>query len=144
MMTGFPGETRSDAKLLLDWVGESGFDYLGTFIFSPEEGTVAAAMDKQVPARTKRSRLQRLRDAADRIGFQKASEHVGAIEDVLVYGYEQDDETGQMHRIGRIQGQAPDVDGVTFVPDGLPDGFHRLRIVDSVCYDLFAEGIGEG
>jgi ribosomal protein S12 methylthiotransferase len=44
VLLGFPGEEEDDVELLLDFMSEVEFDHLGTYRFSPESGTPAAAM----------------------------------------------------------------------------------------------------
>ena len=44
LIAGFPGETREDAKRLLEFVEKAKLDFVGVFPYSPEEGTVAASM----------------------------------------------------------------------------------------------------
>ena len=44
MLLGFPGETEEDVEVLADFLAEVEFDHLGTYRYSPEEGTPAAAL----------------------------------------------------------------------------------------------------
>lgn len=136
LISGFPGETDADADVLEQFVAEAGFDYLGVFPYSAEDGTIAAAMDAQVPEDTKLARVQGLRDLGDQIGFERAAARVGEVLDVLVEGVEED---GQV--IGRWRGQAPEVDGVVFLDRGTPGEIVSARIEDAACYDLEAEVI---
>lgn len=157
LIAGFPGEKRSDAQELKDFVLETEFDYVGAFAYSQEDGTAAGARSDQVASHTKHARLQRLRDAADEVGFARAALQLGREVDVLVCGV---DEEGVY---GRTQGQAPEVDGIVYItepddagevaggnaateaePDAkkiLDKGFVRVRIVDVQCYDLYGEVI---
>ena len=50
VMTGFPGETEEQFEELCEFVKEVGFERLGCFAFSPEEGTVAATLPNQIDA----------------------------------------------------------------------------------------------
>lgn len=137
LIAGFPGETRSDALVLQRFIEAARFDYVGVFPYSPEEGTAAATMADQVPTRTKRARAQRLRDIADRIGFEKAAELIGATLEVLVEGTDSDE--GVV--VGRWRGQAPEIDGLVMLDGGEPGQIVRARIVDSLGYDLEGEVI---
>jgi ribosomal protein S12 methylthiotransferase len=135
MMTGFPGETRADARILETFIQNATFDYVGVFAFSPEEGTEAGAMDGQVPKRTRLARAQRLRDLADTFGIERAAARIGTEVVVLFEGV---DETGGS--IGRTCGQAPEIDGEVIVEDSVPAGETRVvRIIDSAGYDLVGE-----
>lgn len=135
LIAGFPGETKGDVAALLRFLEDARFDYVGVFPYSQEQGTAAALMEPQVPLRTRRARAQRLRDAADRIGFEKAAGQVGRELEVLVEAIDED--TGLA--VGRWTGQAPDIDGIVWLDRGTPGEMVRARIVDSICYDLEGE-----
>ncbi len=136
LIAGFPGETRQDAKRLEDFVGNAGFDYVGVFAYSPEDGTTAASMPDQVPLRTRRARAQRLRDIADEVGFERAASYVGATLEVLV-DMADDPEEGT---VARHRGQAPEVDGAVLLDRELPEGtVAKVLVVDALGYDLVGE-----
>lgn len=135
VMAGFPGETEQDAQILESFLEQAGLDFVGVFVFSPEDGTPAATMPDRVDVTTAMERAQRLRDIADSSGFASAAGRVGTTQRVLVEGLDEDGEL-----IGRTCGQAPDVDGVTFVDvDAAPGSIVDLLITDSVGYDLVGE-----
>jgi ribosomal protein S12 methylthiotransferase len=135
LISGFPGETREDAKRLLDFVREADLDYVGVFPYSAEEGTPAAEMPDQVPTRTRIARAQRIRDAADEIGFRRAATLVGSTMEVLVEGV---DEEGQT--FGRHRGQAPEIDGIVLLDTPAdPGALVSATIVDTLGYDLVGE-----
>lgn len=135
IMTGFPGETNDDARVLEEFLAEAELDYVGVFTYSPEEGTVAASLPEQVEPAVADERAQRVRDIADSIGFARAAALVGTRQKVLVEGFDEDGEL-----FGRTCGQAPDVDGVTLVDTEVPVGdFVELTITDSLGYDLIGE-----
>ena len=50
LIVGFPGETGADFAELESFVGDTGFDHLGVFTYSHEEGTRAFGLDDDVPA----------------------------------------------------------------------------------------------
>jgi len=135
LIAGFPGETRSDVRVLERFLAEARFDYAGIFTFSPEEGTPAAEMPDQVPLRTRRARTQRLRDLADAIGFERATARVGQHVEVLVEGTDPDE--GVV--VGRWRGQAPEIDGVVMLDRGEAGEIVSADVVDSLGYDLEAE-----
>lgn len=135
VIAGFPGETRQDASELKRFLQEASFDYVGVFPFSPEEGTEAAELPDQVPVRTRRARAQRLRDLADEIGAEKAASRLDHVLEVLVEGIDEEDGVA----IGRWCGQAPEIDGVVLLDGGRPGDIVRVRIVDSLGYDLEGE-----
>ena len=137
LIAGFPGETQAEARELEDFVNAADFDYVGVFAYSQEDGTPAGKRVDQVPLRTRKARQQRLRDAADKLGFRRAERKFGTMQEVLICGV---DEEGVY---GRIHAQAPDIDGVTHIqgaqidPDDCPM-IIRVEITASNCYDLYA------
>jgi ribosomal protein S12 methylthiotransferase len=135
LIAGFPGETREDSRKLLDFVKKSKLDYVGVFPYSQEEGTVAAEMPDQVPRRTRVARAQRIRDAADEIGFARVAGLIGETLEVLVEGVDEDGTT-----FGRHRGQAPEIDGLVFLDAAAAPGtIVTARIVDTMGYDLVGE-----
>ena len=59
-IVGFPGETKDDFRELQRFVDDIGFDHVGVFTYSHEEGTSAHGLPDDVPARIKRRRQSRL------------------------------------------------------------------------------------
>jgi ribosomal protein S12 methylthiotransferase len=135
LIAGHPGETPSDFKLLLDFIRRANFDYVGVFAYSPEDGTSAASLPNKVPARTRRARAQRVRDTADAISVERAATHVGEVLEVLVHGFDPEENA----IVGRWRGQAPEIDGLVLLDRGEPGEFVAARIVDSIGYDLEGE-----
>jgi tRNA-2-methylthio-N6-dimethylallyladenosine synthase len=86
LIIGFPGETEQDFEETLTAVEEVGYDGAFTFVYSPRQGTEAAAMPDQVPEEIKRERIERLVDAVQRVAAARNRERVGRIEEVLVEG----------------------------------------------------------
>ncbi|AKG35137.1 tRNA (N6-isopentenyl adenosine(37)-C2)-methylthiotransferase MiaB [Paenibacillus durus] len=86
IIVGFPGETEEQFEETLALVREVGFDMAYTFIYSPREGTPAAAMEDNVPAEVKSDRLRRLNELISdqsRIGNDRM---LGQTVEVLVEG----------------------------------------------------------
>ena len=135
VIAGFPGETTQDVRELQRFLSLARFDYVGVFVYSPEPGTTAAVMPDQVPLRTRRARAQRLRDLADEIGLEQASARVDSVVEVLVEGVDPDD--GVV--VGRWRGQAPEIDGLVLLDGGVTGEFVRVRLIDSLGYDLEGE-----
>ena len=55
-IVGFPGESEAEFAELRRFVEETGFDHVGVFTYSHEEGTTAGRMTDDVPRRVKRAR----------------------------------------------------------------------------------------
>ena len=132
-IAGFPGETEEQFEELCDFAQEADLDYAGVFPYSREEGTRAYKLDNQLDDEEKNERAQQLRDICDANGFARMQQHIGKEMDVLVCGVEED---GQL--FGRAMCQAPDVDGVTYLPDGEIGSIVHVRIDDSLLYELEA------
>ncbi len=141
-IVGFPGETPAQFEQLLHFVEEGHFERVGVFSYSREEGTSAARLEGQIPARTKKSRLNRLMKAQARVSFEHNRRRIGRVERVLVEGFSE--ETDLLLK-GRSAGQAPDVDGCCLITAGQAEvgQIVDLRITDSSEYDLIGEIDGE-
>ena len=86
LIVGFPGETEGDFAQTISLVEEVGFDGAYTFVYSPRNGTEAAAMDAQVPEGVKRARIERLVETVQRVSAARNAARVGGSEQVLVEG----------------------------------------------------------
>ena len=86
LFVGFPGENEEDFEETLTAVEEVGYDGAFTFVYSPRQGTEAAAMPDQVPEEIQRERIERLVDAVQCVAAARNRERVGRIEEVLVEG----------------------------------------------------------
>jgi ribosomal protein S12 methylthiotransferase len=141
LIVGFPGETDVQFNKLLAFVNEGLFERVGVFRYSREEGTPAASLENQIPARVKRARYHKLMKAQSRVSFRKNRELVGQVESVLVEGFSE--ETELLLR-GRSVRQAPDVDGQVYITAGRAEvgEIVPLRITDSSEYDLIGEIVG--
>jgi tRNA-2-methylthio-N6-dimethylallyladenosine synthase len=86
LIVGFPGETEEDFGETLEVVEEVGFDGAYTFVFSPRQGTEAAAMPNHVPDEVKRDRIERLVEVTQRVALEQNRARIGRVEEVLVEG----------------------------------------------------------
>ena len=86
LIVGFPGETEDEFEETVSAVEEVGYDGAFTFVYSPRQGTEAAAMPDQVPEDVKRNRIERLIDTVQRVAEARNRERVGLVEEVLVEG----------------------------------------------------------
>ncbi len=67
LIVGFPGETEEEFSELDGFVADTGFDHVGVFTYSHEEGTRAHALHDDVPAAVKRRRRNALMARQKRI-----------------------------------------------------------------------------
>ncbi len=136
-MVGFPGETEDHFKALLDYVEAVRFDHLGAFVFSPEEGTAAAALPGLPPPEVARRRHRELMEAQRRIAREHNRGRVGTRARALVVDYR-----GEDGAVARLPHQAPEVDGLTriaHVPETVrPGDFVDVRVTGVRGYDLTA------
>jgi len=140
LMVGFPGETRAQFDKLLDFVEDIGFDRLGAFPYSPEDGTAAAAFPDQIPEEEKTARYNELMELQQEVSTARQARFVGREMDVLIDAV--DEETDE--RIGRTFRDAPEIDGEVLVSgasDAQPGEMIRVRITGSSEYDLSGEMI---
>src|SRR6478736_1309812 len=85
-IVGFPGETDSDFDVLTEFVEQVGFDHVGVFTYSHEEGTAAGEFDDDVPAAVKRKRRDRLMARQSEIVATAQQSRVGQRVRVVVDG----------------------------------------------------------
>jgi len=137
-IVGFPGETEADVNELEAFVRETGFDHVGVFTYSHEEGTRAFALTDDVPARVKRARRDRIMRLQKQIVTRARRRQVGQVVTVMVDGPSPDSD---LVRVGRLEGQAPDIDSQVIFsecdPSTLVSGtIVQARVLDARGYDL--------
>ncbi len=137
-IVGFPGETDRHFEHLLSFVKEMKFEHLGVFTYSPEEGTKAAEIQNHVLEDVKKKRKDTIMEIQKRVSLEKNKRFIGTTKDVLV-----EETTGSDEFLisGRMQTQAPEIDGVVYIEksevragDILP-----VKITKAMEYDLVGE-----
>src|SRR6185295_5542878 len=118
-ITGFPGETEADFEELLTLVRNVEFDRVGVFTYSEEEGTPAFDLPDKVEPRIAKQRRKRLMKEQERISRRKNKSRVGAVVPVLFEGEAKESELLWQ---GRMETQAPDIDGCVLIND-VPEDF---------------------
>ncbi|MBQ6125054.1 MAG: radical SAM protein, partial [Spirochaetales bacterium] len=140
IMLGFPGETEEDFNQVYDFVKANRFNWMGSFVYSREEGTYAydltdekthEALSKVAAKRQKK--LERLQE---KITAECLQQFVGKEYDVLIEELIE----GEDLAIGRIWAQAPEVDGLTVVMGRgmVPGNVYRCGITKVNGVDLEA------
>jgi ribosomal protein S12 methylthiotransferase len=128
-IVGFPGETEEEFTSLLDFIRRTRFERLGIFKYSQEEGSRAAKMPGQIPAKIKNARYRMAMSIQREIAHETAREKIGRELELLV---------DQPH-VARSEGDAPDVDACVILSEEAPVGEFVWRpIVGSRGYDLLA------
>jgi ribosomal protein S12 methylthiotransferase len=140
LIVGFPGETDQDFSELEGFVADTGFDHVGVFTYSHEEGTRAFGLDDDVPAGVKRRRRNALMARQQKIVAKAHKARIGSDVAVLVDGRSPEHELVLQ---GRLEGQAPEIDPVVFLTDCDPERYAigqliSARIVGARGYDLIA------
>jgi ribosomal protein S12 methylthiotransferase len=128
-IVGFPGETETEFASLLDFIRHTRFERLGIFKYSQEEGSRAARMSGQVPARIKNTRYRIAMSIQREVAHEMAREKTGRELKLLV---------DQPH-VARSEADAPDVDARVILSKEAPVGeFVWRTITGSRGYDLLA------
>ncbi|MBR2996094.1 MAG: 30S ribosomal protein S12 methylthiotransferase RimO, partial [Lachnospiraceae bacterium] len=126
---------------LLSFVKKMKFDRLGVFTYSREDGTPAAKMKPQVPARVKKARQKEIMLVQQDIAFKKAARMKGKTLTVMIEGRIADQDGVYTARSYR---DAPGVDGLVFVESErtfLSGDFVRVKVTGASGYDLIAREV---
>ena len=137
LITGFPGETEEDHKVLLDFIKKVRFDRLGVFKYSPEENTAAFNFEKQIDDDTKQTRFDEIMLLQQSIAFEMAEDRIGSEIKVIIEGELPSDNL----YVARSEMDAPDIDGCVFLPltgDYMSGDIISVRVTDAKGYDLMA------
>ncbi len=144
MIVGHPGEGRKEFAELLDFLREAGFERLGAFEYSEEEGTFGAESYRDsVPRKEKARRLAELMRVQSGISLAFNESRVGKTDRVMV------DDYADGVLVCRSQYESPEVDGEIVVrydghdfggktPEELCGSFIDVRITGADEYDLIA------
>ncbi|MEY2491570.1 MAG: ribosomal protein methylthiotransferase [Verrucomicrobiota bacterium] len=128
-IVGFPGETDEQFEALFSFIEQTRFERLGIFKYSQEEGSRAAKMPEQIPAKVKNERYRRAMSLQQKVAREIAVSKIGSELRLLV------DEP----LIARTEADAPDVDTRVMLSTPAPVGeFVTRRISAARGYDLCA------
>ena len=104
-MTGFPGETEARFRKLMADLRRMQFDHLGCFAYSPEKGTKGALLGGRPSRTVALAREKAVMGLAKEIWRARSKRLVGKTFRALVVA----------PGVARLESQAPDVDGVTYI-----------------------------
>lgn len=142
LITGFPGETEEQFTELAEFVNDIGFDRLGCFAYSAEEGTIAAQMEDQIEQSVKERRAEVIMNDQLRVTAAKNEQRIGETMKVLVEGYD----SYIKCCYGRSYADAPDIDAkVFFTPSSerpTEGDLVDVEIFDTIEYDLLGQQTG--
>jgi len=115
IMLGFPGETEEDFEAVCRFIEKNRFNWMGSFVYSREEGTFAYdltdAKTHRALSKVAQKRQKKLQGIQEKITSEILQSYVGKEYDVLIEELIE----GEDLAIGRIWAQAPEVDGLTVV-----------------------------
>lgn len=135
-IVGFPGETEEEFEELLDFLQDARLDRVGCFQYSPVKGAKANELADPVPEAIKEERYHRFMQIQAEISRDKLEAKIGSRQTVLI------DEINEEQIIARSKSDAPEIDGLVFLPptENIKVG-ERIEVVitDSDDYDLYAE-----
>ena len=127
LICGLPGEGEAEFEELCQFLREQKLQRVGVFQFSPEEGTLAAAMEDQVDPETAARRVELVVDLQSRIMDEYNEARLETVMEVLCEGF--DAQAGCF--AGRTYADSVEIDGrVLFTAAGaVPAGsFVNVRI----------------
>lgn len=144
MIVGSPGEREEDMEELMGFVEEMRFERLGVFTYSDEEDSAAHQLDEKLPDDVKKDRQKRLMKLQAGISKEKNRALIGKCLPVLVEGSSRESE---LLWEGRLSSQAPDIDGVVYLNDGItekvsPGDIVPVQITEAHEYDLVGKVMG--
>ena len=142
LIVGFPGETKENFEELLEFVKNTKFDKLGTFMYSKEEGTPAAKLPDQIHGNTKKARYNKIMEAQQEISKEILTNKIEKNYKVLV----EDMSFDGKYFIGRTMQDVPEEDGLVYIKNNkdldentILNNFVNCKIIEVSNYDLIGE-----
>lgn len=140
LITGFPDESEEQFNALAEFADRVGFDRLGCFPYSPEEGTKAAAFENQIDEDVAAHRADIIMEQQLERSYDNNKKLMNSELEAVVEGY---DRFGECF-FGRTALDAPDIDGKVFFTSEKPlkiGDYVKIKITDTLDYDLIGEVI---
>ena len=135
-IVGFPGETDEEFEELLTFLNEAELDRVGCFQYSPVDGAKANDLANPVPDAVKEERYHRFMQLQAEISRDKPQAKIGTHQTVLI------DRITDEHIIARSMSDAPEIDGLVYLPltpEIAVGSLQKVLITDSDDYDLYGE-----
>lgn len=132
LITGLPGEGEAEFEELCSFLKEHRLERVGAFVFSPEEGTPAAEMERP-DEETAAQRAQTIEQLQSRIMDEYCAKQVGTELEVLCEGYDEEKDCFY----GRSFAESPDIDGRVWLRAKQP-----IKIGDFVT--AYIDGVSDG
>ena len=137
-IVGFPGETDDEFEELLAFLSLAKLDRVGCFQYSPVAGAKANELANPVPEEIKEERYHRFMQLQAEISRDKLTAKIGTHQTVLI------DNITDEHIIARSMSDAPEIDGLVYLPleqDVSIGTLAEVVITDSDDYDLYGDFI---
>ena len=136
LIVGYPDESDDDFNTLYNFIEEMEFDRLGVFTYSEEEGTLAEALEDNIPQELKNERKDRILDLQASISSEKNHLMVGNTYKVLV------DKTGDSVSVGRTEFDSPEIDNIVHIKKSVPNGeFINVKVESSNEFELIGSPV---
>jgi ribosomal protein S12 methylthiotransferase len=145
-LTGFPGETEEDFRVLLDFQAKAELDWAGAFTYSREEDTPAYAMKSRVPKKIAAQRKALIEEQQAGITEGRMDRFIGHTLEVLIEEAVDEAVPGKPGEsgeegiyLGRLYCQAPEVDGSAVIRSDVPltpGTFIQGRVFGRAGFDL--------
>ena len=136
LIVGYPGETEDEFKQLYDFIEEMKFDRLGIFTYSEEEGTLAEALEDDVPTDVKHERKAEIMDLQANISSEKNNAMIGETLKVMV------DKSGDTVSVGRTEFDSPEIDNIVHIKGVVKKGeFVDVKIESSNEFELIGSPV---
>jgi ribosomal protein S12 methylthiotransferase len=137
-LLGFPGETENGFRELARFVEEIKFERLGTFPWSPEQGTPALRLPGRPRPSTAAKRCETLMLLQREISRELLEKRTGSAMEVIIDGPSDDPSFAFQ---GRTRFDAPEIDGKVLLKDKncIPGSMVKVKITGAGDYDLFGE-----
>lgn len=144
LIVGFPGETEEDFKGLCSFIDEVGFDRLGVFTYSREDGTPAYNMPNQIDEDIKQQRKDYIMELQKGISARICDKYIGRELEVIVEGKIEGEDNVYC---GRSYRDCYEIDGYVFFDGGdrelIAGDFYNIKITSASDYDLVGEIVTE-
>ena len=137
-IVGFPGETETDFKFMLDWLQEAKLTRVGCFRYENVEGAKSRDLPGHVPDEVKEDRWHRFMQTQQKISASLLEAKIGREIEVMI------DSVDDERAIGRSFADAPEIDGTVILDDETevsPGDIVRVQVTDATEYDLYAERV---
>ena len=135
-IVGFPGETEAEFEELLVFLKAAQLDRVGAFQYSPVAGAKANDLAHPIPDDIKEERYHRFMQVQAEISYEKLQAKIGTRQTVLI------DNITDEHIIARSMSDAPEIDGLVYLPTQQVIRVGELTdvmITDSDDYDLYGD-----